>query len=91
MRFCAVAVTLRFACVQGLYAVDANKRGQLARVKQREWKKHRVDTIEAAPEIAAPGFTPLGYFLPPRPGRGSHRRKEEVKEAKEVEERGCWH
>jgi hypothetical protein len=26
-----------------LYAVDANKSGQLARVKQREWKKSRYD------------------------------------------------
>jgi hypothetical protein len=30
-------------------------------VKRREWRK--------APEIAAPGFTPLGYFLPPRSDR----------------------
>jgi hypothetical protein len=45
--------------------------GTFARVKQREWKKHRVDTIEAAPAIAAPGFYTLGYFLPLRPGRGS--------------------
>jgi hypothetical protein len=27
--------------------------GQLARVKQREWKRHRVDTIKVAPAIAA--------------------------------------
>jgi hypothetical protein len=49
----------------------AEKSGQLARMKQREWKKHRLDTIEAAPSIAAPGFTRLGYFLSPRLGRGS--------------------
>jgi hypothetical protein len=35
--------------------------GKLARVKQREWKKRPVDTIEAAPAIAVPGFHP-GLF-----------------------------
>jgi hypothetical protein len=55
-------------------------------VKQREWRKHRVDTIEAVPAIAAPGVYTVGYFLPPRPGRGSHRRTEEAEEVKEAEE-----
>jgi hypothetical protein len=41
------------------------KAEKLARVKQREWKKNRVDTIGAAPAIAAPGFHPGLFSVAP--------------------------
>jgi hypothetical protein len=50
-------VLLRAAIVRG----GCKQSGKLARVKQREWKKRPVDTIEAAPAIAVPGFHP-GLF-----------------------------
>jgi hypothetical protein len=78
------------AVLRAIVRRGCKRSAQLARVKQREWKKHRVDTIEAAPAIAAPGLHP-GLFsaapirseLPaPLTGRGL----EEVKEVKEVKE-----
>jgi hypothetical protein len=53
--------------------VDAKQSGKVARVKQREWRKHRVDTIEAAPAIAVPGFHPGLFSAAPIGSELSHQ------------------
>jgi hypothetical protein len=45
--------------------------GQLARVKQREWKESRYD--RGGTRNCSPRVYTLGYFLPPRLSRGSRR------------------
>jgi hypothetical protein len=58
------AVIVRRGCKQS---------GQLARVRQREWKKNQYD--RGGTRKCSPRVYTLGYFLSPGPGRGSYRRK----------------